>query len=384
MKIKNGARFGSEGTRHMTDSSRLLRWSTLGVAVVAAGALLAACGKKHDATQSAARVDGTEITVHQINFRLQRERGLRSDQMDAASRKILDRLIDEQLFVEKAEKEKVDKQPEAQQALDAVRRDVLVHAYLDQTGQSVPAPTEEAVRRYFDDNPALFANRRIYTLHEFLAHVPAGEQAELKAMVEGGKPMSAAVAWLQSHQVQFREQETTRAAEQIPLGALKQLSAMQEGQGAMAASGDQVHLTFVVAAKPDPVAFDRAKPAISQFLLTEARRKNAAVNLEALRTSAKIEYAPAYASLAASGPALATLHDAAASAALPEETGERVSLPITRASGVTVSLPENPSSGVRVSLPNAEQPGVRVSLPSTPASGVEVRLPAQAPSPSKK
>ena len=369
----------------MKDSTRLLRLSALGLGLAAAALVLSACGKKHDATQSAARVDGTEITVHQINFRLQRERGLRSDQMDAASRKILDKLIDEQLFVAKAEKQGVDKQPEAKQAIDAVRRDVLVHAYLDQTAQAVPAPTDEAVRRYYDGNAELFSNRRIYTLHEFLARVPADKQAGLKALVDGGKPMADVLAWLKANGVEFREQETTRAAEQIPLGPLKQLAPLQEGQGLMAAAGEQVHLTFVAAAKSEPVSFERAKPAISQFLIAEARRKNAAVNLEALRTSAKIEYAPAYASLAASGPALATLHDAAASEVVPEAPGERVSLPAAPASGVTVTLPESPSSGVRVSLPAAtDQPGVRVSLPSTPASSVEVRLPPQTLPPSKK
>ena len=69
------------------------------VAVAAAVALsfmLAGCGdKKGDkASQTAAKVNKEEITVHQINFVMQQQRGLKPEQADAASRKILERLID--------------------------------------------------------------------------------------------------------------------------------------------------------------------------------------------------------------------------------------------------------------------------------------------------
>src|ERR1700712_4108379 len=124
----------------MTNKNMPMRHTVLTAAVVATAVLLAACtGHKKEATQSAARVDGTEITVHQINYRLQRERGLRPEQMREASRKVLAQLIDEQLIVERAEKVKMDKEPGAGQALDAARREVLARAYVEQAAQSVPA-----------------------------------------------------------------------------------------------------------------------------------------------------------------------------------------------------------------------------------------------------
>ena len=60
----------------MTNRDTTMRHATLTAAALATALLLAACtGHKKDATQAAARVDGAEITVHQINYRLQRERG---------------------------------------------------------------------------------------------------------------------------------------------------------------------------------------------------------------------------------------------------------------------------------------------------------------------
>ena len=100
------------------------------VPMVVAAALLAGCGDdKADtktASQAAARVDGEELTVHQINLVLERQPGLRPEQADAASRQVLEGLIDQQIAVEKAVEGKLDRDPKIVQLLDAQRRATLV------------------------------------------------------------------------------------------------------------------------------------------------------------------------------------------------------------------------------------------------------------------
>jgi EpsD family peptidyl-prolyl cis-trans isomerase len=368
----------------MTNKDTTMRRALLAAGGVACALLLAACtGHKKDATQSAARVDGTEITVHQINFRLQRERGLRSEQQEEASRKILEQLIDEQLIVERAEKVKMDQAPAAQQALDAARREVLARAFVEQSAQGVSAPTEAMMHTYFDANDALFAHRRVYTLHEYLARVPADKVAALRAQVDGGKSPADVEAWFKANGAPFREQLSTHPAEQIPMASLKSLATVPDGRGLVVSSGDQVHVTYVVSSTQAPVTFEKARPAIGQFLDVEARRRMAESNLAALKSSAKIEYSAPYQALAASGPALATIKDIDAAAQIATTNGTHVTLPAANASsGVQVTLPTTPTSSVRVSLPETQ--GVRVSLPATPASSVEVRLPPQAPSDAPK
>jgi EpsD family peptidyl-prolyl cis-trans isomerase len=363
----------------MTNKNMTFRRVALTTAVASTALVLAACsGHKKDATQSAARVDGTEITVHQINYRLQRERGLRPEQMEEAGRKVLEQLIDEQLIVEKAEKVKMDKEPAAEQALDAARREVLARGYVEQAAQSVPAPTEQAMHAYFDNNDALFAHRRVYTLQEYLAKVPEDKVPELRALVEGGKTPAEIEAWFKSQNAPFRGQQSTHPAEQIPLSSLKALAATQDGHGLVASAGNQVHVTYVTTSAMAPVPFDKAKPAIAQFLSVEARRKVTEANLAALKTSGKIEYSAPYQALAASGPALATTKDIDATAQITAASGAHVSLPTNdTSSGVRVTLPTTSSSSVQVTLPVTQ--GVHVSLPATPSSSVEVRLQAQTP-----
>ena len=368
----------------MTNRNTTMRHTTLTATAVASVLLLSACtGHKKDATQSAARVDGTEITVHQINYRLQRERGLRPEQQDAASHKILEQLIDEQLLVEKAEKVKMDKEAGAQQALDAARREVLARAYVEQAAQTVPLPTDAAIHAYFDDNDALFSHRRVYTLQEYLAQLPSDKIPALRALVEGGKSPADIEAWFKAQGVQFRAQQTTQPAERIPLNSLKALAAVQDGRGLVVSSGNQVHVTYVASSVQAPVAFDKARPVIGQFLMVDSRRKVTEANMAALHSSAKIDYSAPYQALAASGPALGTTRDIDAAAQLQAPSSTHVTLPAANASSaVQVTLPTTTTSSVQVSLPQTQ--GVRVSLPANPASSVEVRLPPQTTSDTSK
>jgi EpsD family peptidyl-prolyl cis-trans isomerase len=367
----------------MTNKNTTMRQATLTAVAVAAALLLAACtGHKKDATQSVARVDGTEITVHQLKYQLQRER-VRPDQEDVASHKVLEQLIDEQLLVEKAEKVKLDTEPGAQQALEAARREMLARAYVEQAAQTVPLPTDAAIHAYFDSNDALFANRRVYTLQEYLAKLPEDKIPVLRSLVEAGKSPADIEAWFKAQGAPFRAQQSTQPAERIPLGSLKALASVQDGHGLVASAGNQVHVTYVASSVQAPVSFDKARPAIGQFLMVDSRRKVTESNMAALRTAAKIEYSAPYQALAASGPALGTTQDIDAAAQLQAPSGTHVTLPATDASsGVQVTLPATTTSSVQVSLPQTQ--GVRVSLPATPASSVEVRLPPQTTSDTPK
>ncbi|HLL11009.1 MAG TPA: EpsD family peptidyl-prolyl cis-trans isomerase, partial [Rubrivivax sp.] len=137
---------------------QLLPRAGLVLALAASAALLVGCGDKKDkaASQTAAKVNKDEITVHQINFVLQQQRNLRPEQADAASRQVLERLIDQQLALQKGEDLKVDRDPRVVQQLEAARREILARAYLEKVGEAASRPTPEEIRKYYEEKPALF------------------------------------------------------------------------------------------------------------------------------------------------------------------------------------------------------------------------------------
>ena len=277
------------------------------VAVAAAAVLLAGCGDKKDkaASQTAVKVNKDEITVHQINFMLQQQRGLRPEQADAASRQILERLIDQQLALQKADDQKLDRDPRVVQQLEAARREILARAYIEKLGESAPKPTPEEIKKYFDDKPALFSDRRIYSIQEIQIEARPDQVPDLREKLGAAKNVNEFVEYLKSKDYKFSGNQAVRAAEQLPLNSLDAFSKMKDGQAMVVPAQNGIQVVLLAGSRSQPVTLEQAKPAIEQFLLNERKRKLAEDEMKALRAAAKIEYVGKFAEAAASAPAAA-------------------------------------------------------------------------------
>ena len=107
----------------------------------ACGLALAACGGKDRAhTQVAAKVNDGEITVHQVNFVLQHMPGLTAERAPQARKEVVDRLIDQEVLVQQAVANKLDRDPKTLAALEAARREVLSRTYLERAAQAAGKP----------------------------------------------------------------------------------------------------------------------------------------------------------------------------------------------------------------------------------------------------
>ena len=279
------------------------RW----MAVVLLGAALAltACGEKKDkASQTAAKVNKDEITVHQINFVLQQQRNLRPEQADAASQQILERLIDQQLALQKADEAKLDRDPRVVQQLEAARREIVARAYLEKVGEGAAKPTAEDIKKYYDEKPALFRERRIYSIQELQIEAKPEQVPELRAKLGESKNISEFVEYLKAHDIRFAGNQAVRAAEQLPLTSLDTFAQMKDGQAMLMPSPTGVQVVVLAGSRLQPVSEEQARPAIEQFILNERKRKLIDDNIKSLRAEAKIEYVGKFAEKA-SAPAAA-------------------------------------------------------------------------------
>jgi EpsD family peptidyl-prolyl cis-trans isomerase len=293
---------------------------TLSLALVG---LLSACGgdskdgEEKKATQVAAKVNADEITVHQINFVLQQQRNLRPEQAEAASKQVLERLIDQQLALQKAEESKVDRDPRVMQQLEAARREVIARAYLEKVGEAAPKPTPEEIKKYYDEKPALFSQRRIYQIQEIGIEAPADRLPELREKLGAAKNINEFVEYLKASGLKFSGNQAVRAAEQLPLNSLDALSKMQDGQAMVVPTPAGAQVVVLAGSRMQPVTEEQARPAIEQFLVNERRRKLVEDDLKAMRAAAKIEYVGKFAEGApAAGGAAAPAAPAPASGAL--------------------------------------------------------------------
>jgi EpsD family peptidyl-prolyl cis-trans isomerase len=288
--------------------------SALGAALVVG--VLTGCDEKKKpaaAGPAVAKVDQSEIPLAQLNHVLQLQRGLKPEQADAASRQILERLIDQTLAERKALAQELDRDPKVALQLELARREILARAYYDKVGETAVKPTDDEVVKYYETNPALFKDRRIYQLQELAIEARPEQVAQVKARLEGIRQVGELVEYLKASDIRFTANQAVRAAEQLPLASLGPLSALKDGQALFNATPTGAQIVVLAGSRAQPVTLEQAKPAIEQFLLNERKRELLAKDGKALRDAAKIEYLGRFAGVAASAPAAA---DAASSPAL--------------------------------------------------------------------
>ena len=295
------------------------------VALMAAVVVLAGCGDKKEkgASQTAAKVNKAEVTVHQINFVLQQQRGLKPEQTDAASKQILERLIEQELALQKADDLKVDRDPRVVQQLEAAKREIIARAYLEKVGEAAPKPTPEEIKKYYDEKPALFGERRIYSIQEISIEARPEQMAALREKLSAVKNIGEFTEHLKASDFKFSANQAVRAAEQLPLQGLEAFAKMKDGQAVINQAPNGMQVVVLAGSRSQPVTEEQARPAIEQFLLNERKRKLVEADVKALRAAAKIEYvgkfaegAPGSASAPAASAAPAAMPAPAASGGL--------------------------------------------------------------------
>ena len=280
------------------------------LAVLLAGAALlgAGCDKKKDAgaAPAAAKVNKEAITVQQVDQVLQQQRGLKPEQAEAASRQVLDRLIEQELAAQKAAELKLDREPRVVQQLEAGRREILARAYLERAGEAAVKPSAEDVAQYYEANPALFKQRRIYNLQEINIEARPEQVAQLRAQLAQTKNINEFVEYLKSKDYKFAGNQAVRAAEQLPLASLDAFARMKDGQAMLLPNPNGFQVVVVAGTRTQPLTEDQARPIIEQYLLNDRKRKLAEDDIKGLRSAAKIEYVGKFAEAAASAPAAST------------------------------------------------------------------------------
>lgn len=270
--------------------------SAVGMAFVLGG-MLSGCGgsQSKGETQVAAKVNGKEITVHQVNYLVQRMGATSEAQAKEAGKQVLSGLVEQEAVVQKAIDQKIDRDPNVVQALEAARRQILVQAYLEKQVKAAP-PSADEVAKYFDTHPALFQNRKVYRFNEIIA-MPRTEQLEaIRDQIERSNgDLGKLAAWLKEQKIPFRGGPNERPSEQVPTEVLAKLDKAREGQMVMLNMQGGLGILQYVSAREQPVTQEQARPVIERFLVNQKRMESAQAEVKRIKEAAKIEYVGAFA-----------------------------------------------------------------------------------------
>jgi EpsD family peptidyl-prolyl cis-trans isomerase len=267
--------------------------------LIAIAVALSACGKadeKATSSQIAAKVNRNEISVHQVNHAIAHDRDIAPEKAKQAAGEALERVIDQELLVQKALEAKQDRDPQVMQAIENAKRQILAQAYIDKVAIAASTDSQESIAKFYKANPALFERRRIYRVHEVAVAAPQEKLHGLKAEAAKAKDLNSVMAWLKSQQLPYTLTTSSRPAEQVPLAILPQMYEMKDGQIAVLTSSNSATVMQLMGAEEAPMNEQQATPIIKQFLAGRKRLEVAQDQIRKLRQQAKIEYVGEFAS----------------------------------------------------------------------------------------
>lgn len=273
------------------------KWLLCGVLLLVAGMGLTACSKEKGGGQSLARVNGEDITILQVNEELAHA-NVPSDQQQDASKKILESLIDRQIIVDEAMREKIDRSPEVQQAILRAKANIIEQAYLEKVVSKIEKPTTAEISDYFHKHSEIFGNGKLYHMNSLLI---AGKDMDdkLKTEMASAKSLEEIAAWMTSHNVHYARGVSSRTTMNMPPEMAARLMSMQAGQMFVVNEGGNSMIVSIADIKDNPIAFEDAAPAIEQYFKITNTKKVMDTEIKHLRSLAKIQYLNASAPVAA-------------------------------------------------------------------------------------
>jgi EpsD family peptidyl-prolyl cis-trans isomerase len=253
-----------------------------------------------------------------VNQALERVAALKPDQVEAASRKAVAALVEQEIVVQKARDLKLDREQRVVQKIEAAKRDIIARAYLDRIADGTTKPSAGDVRDYYEKNPALFKDRRIYSFQELTVDASAEQRSGIEAQLKSLKSSSDLEAYLKARQIPARIQSSTVAAENVPLALLERVASLKAGQGLIVPVPSGLRVVLLAAVQDSPIVEEQARPAIEAFLLSQRKRQTVEKELVALRSATQVEYLGKYADMAASAPTTVRAAGAGKSASSPQ------------------------------------------------------------------
>ena len=254
--------------------------------------LATSCGKKSDeekASQSIVSVNGDEITVLQINSELQRA-NVQSGQQEEAGKQIASALVDRQILMQEAHKQRLDRNPRVMQAIENSKAQILAQAYLEDKAASVAKPTEAEIADYRTKHPDIFANRKVFLMEELSFKVDAANVSSIQSLSIAAKTLEDVSKWLDAHQIKYGRARAPHAAETMPSQLLEKLTKMAIGDLIFINSNGTTVAARMLEVKDAAISEKDSKPIIERLLFDQKRKQVAGDEMKRLRTASKIEY----------------------------------------------------------------------------------------------
>jgi peptidyl-prolyl cis-trans isomerase C len=207
----------------------------------------------------------------------------------------LDRMVQRELLMQAAEKEKIDQQPEVADQLKALRQELMLQVLLRKEVEEKVKVDDKEVQDYFQANPDEFSGDKIHAKHILLQNEDEAKLAQDRLKKESFEDVAKAMS-RDSYTAQKGGDLDYLGREQMIPEFAKAVFALKPGEVSQPVKTPfGYHLIKLVDRKKgQPFAFEQVKDQLKQRLLSQRQTERFQAWLKELEGGAKITREEAY------------------------------------------------------------------------------------------
>ncbi|MBI4938974.1 MAG: peptidyl-prolyl cis-trans isomerase, EpsD family [Nitrosomonadales bacterium] len=270
-----------------------------GILALAAVVGLAACGGKDQEKktgQALVKVNGEEITTLQLNDELSRA-NVQPGQQEAAAKQLLESLIDRQLILVEAARNKMDRTPDVMKAIERAKAQIIAQTYVQSITSKLAKPSKVEIDDYFQKHPEFFSQRKQFDMKQLV--ISSNDFSDnFKRALDSAKSLDEVAAWLEKNGVRYARGQLSRSSTDMPPEMSAKLLAMPKTQLFIVREGGNSLINAIVDIRDAPVTAKDAAPQIEKYLINKKIKEAMDAEIAHLRSTAKIEYLGASAPVA--------------------------------------------------------------------------------------
>jgi peptidyl-prolyl cis-trans isomerase C len=270
----------------------------LGAVSVASMAILSACGEgdAEPTGQVVATVDGEEITQADLAAELSTVPG--GNENPQLRDQAIQALVNRALLAAEAKRNGMDEGPAAAIAQRRLEQVALIDRLQGEARSQVPVPSPTEAQNYVTQNPASFAQRRIFIVDQYIARdvTPEVQQAMLPL-----NTMEQVAGLLQQRGVKFQRAVGVIDGLTADPALVKQIAALPPGEIFVVPEGQVVRINRIRDTVVEPVSGQDALGVARERLTAERREQAVRERMENVisTNSGNVRYNPEFAPKAA-------------------------------------------------------------------------------------
>ena len=281
---------------------------------------LSGCGGSGKAPtgQVAARVNGKEVTVQEVQAELNGFNAPDAKSRKVAEQRALQNIVARKLLAKAAEDAGVAKTPEFARQKQRMEEGLLVQAWQNKLVKAVPDPAPEEVQQFITQHPEFYANHKVFAVDQL--RIPPISDPKL---IEELKPLNSLEAIgqvLTAHNIRFSSAKATIDALSVDPKLLDQIEKLPPGEVFVVPAQNMLIANKIEEAREVPVPSDVATKHATQFIKAQRSQESVRRQFGAVVSNpkAKVVYNKNYAPPAAAKPAPAAGKAAPAAAPAPK------------------------------------------------------------------